>query len=418
MAKYKRTLMPFLSCDIPAIEKWLCDMAGQGYIYESSGMFSVRFEVSEPKERRYRLEYADVAGCKIKDEKREMYEDCGWTVVNDIKSDLVVVYTDDKDAPEPYDEPERMIEPLNTIRKKQKTIGVVFIVMFFLCKIAYPLQALMMGDNDILHTFLTIGTGLYISFCVMAVLVLAEGIFRLVRAKKLKKYIENLKCNGKCEVKEVRKNGFGTTMILLSIPLALFFAAHFFMGNGMTRLYPTEADAVFPFPMLEEISTEEHELIINCEGNLSDREESDLLAPCIIEFWEESFDIPNRYWVNYYEMRNDKLAEKLFEEEISGFTEINSTEAEARYNFYLEIAKSRGKDEAEQFLQSSADNYEITELQNEDARIIYISDNTGSEPLRFQYLIILKNNLMLRVQYYGAEELSSFADLFVSRMSN
>lgn len=423
MAKYKRKLMPFLSCDIPAIEKWLCDMAGQGYLYESSGVFSVRFEVSEPKERRYRLEYADVVGCRIKDEKREMYEDCGWTVVNDIKSDLVVVYTDEKDAPEPYDEPEQMLEPLEKIRKKQITIGIVFVVMFFLCKIAYPLRAAMMGDNDILHAFLSMGTGLYISFCVMAVLVLTEGIFRLVRAKRLKQYIENLKCNGKCEVKEVRKNGFGTAMILVSIPLVVFFAAHFFMGNGGTRLYATEPDAEFPFPILEEISAEEHEQIINSTGNLSDREESDLLAPRIIELWEESYDSPNRYWVNYYEMRNEKLAKKLYEEELSGFTELNSVEAQERYNLYLEIARSRGKDEAELFLQNSSEKYEVREMQNDNAQVVYISEyisnnTTGSELLRYQYLIILKDETVLRVQYYGEKDLSSFADLFVSRMGN
>ena len=423
MAEYKRKLMPFLSCDIPAIEKWLCDMAGQGYLYESSGIFTVRFEVSEPKERRYRLEYADVAGCKIKDEKREMYEDCGWTVVNDIKSDLVVVYTDDKAAPEPYDEPEQMLEPLEAMRKKQKTIGAAFIVMFFLCKIAYPLRAAMMGDKDILHTFLTIGTGLYISFCLMAALLLTEGIFRLVRAKRLKEYIENLKSGGNCEVKEVRKSGFCTAMVLISIPLAVFFAVHFFIGNGERTLYPTEADAEFPFPVLEEISAEEHKRIINSAGSVCDREEGDLLAPRIIEFWEESFDKPNRYWVTYYEMRNDKLAEKLFDEEMAGFTELDSNEAQVRYNLYLEIAKSRGKDEAELFLQNSADKYEIEELQNGDARIVYISDYvlnniTDSKLLRYQYLVILKDNVVLRAQYYGGEDLRSFAELFVSRMGN
>lgn len=398
-------------------------MAGQGYLYESSGLFSVRFEVGEPTERRYRLEYADVVGCKIKDEKREMYEDCGWTVVNDIKSDLVVVYTDDKDAPEPYDEPEQMIEPLEKIRKKQKTIGIAFIVMFFLCRIAYPLRAAMMGDHDILHGFLTMGTGLYISFCVMAALVLAEGIFRLVRAKRLEMYIENLKCSGKCEVMEVRKNGFGTAMVLISIPLVLFFIVHFFIGNGDRRLYPTETGAEFPFPMLEEVSAKEHELIINSEGYLCDREEGDLLAPRIIEFWEESFNSPNRYWVNYYEMRNKKLALQLFDEEMAGFTELNTTDAQTRYNLYLKIAKDRGKDEAERFLQTSTDNYKIKELQNDDARIVYVSEYIsngaiGSELLRYQYLIILKNDVVLRAQYYGEEDLSKFADLFVSHMSN
>ena len=53
----------------------------------------------EPKKQRYRLDFCDVSLGKIPEEKAEIYERSSWRVVGELKNDLVVLTTDDPDAP-------------------------------------------------------------------------------------------------------------------------------------------------------------------------------------------------------------------------------------------------------------------------------------------------------------------------------
>ena len=74
MSKFVKKLIPFESCDIPAIQSWLEDMAAQGLFYVDCGFFCARFEKGEPKKLRYRLDFCDVSLGKIPEEKAELYE--------------------------------------------------------------------------------------------------------------------------------------------------------------------------------------------------------------------------------------------------------------------------------------------------------------------------------------------------------
>ena len=49
MSNYIRKLIPFESCDIPAIQSWLEDMAKQGLFYRSCGFIFARFAKGSPK---------------------------------------------------------------------------------------------------------------------------------------------------------------------------------------------------------------------------------------------------------------------------------------------------------------------------------------------------------------------------------
>ncbi len=104
MSKYIKRMIPFESSDIPAIQKWLEDMAMQGLFYKGCGMFCAEFEKGEPRQTRYRLDFCDVVACDIPEEKKELYEKNGWQVVGEFKSDLIVLCTDDPEAPEIYTE--------------------------------------------------------------------------------------------------------------------------------------------------------------------------------------------------------------------------------------------------------------------------------------------------------------------------
>ena len=74
-------------------------MAAQGLFYVDCGFFCARFERGEPKKQRYRLDFCDVSLGKIPEEKAELYERSSWRVVGELKNDLVVLTTDDPDAP-------------------------------------------------------------------------------------------------------------------------------------------------------------------------------------------------------------------------------------------------------------------------------------------------------------------------------
>ena len=52
MSKFVKKLIPFESCDIPAIQSWLEDMAEQGLFYVDCGFFCARFKKGEPKKLR------------------------------------------------------------------------------------------------------------------------------------------------------------------------------------------------------------------------------------------------------------------------------------------------------------------------------------------------------------------------------
>ena len=110
MSKYVRRIIPFGSGDIPAVQHWLEDMAEKGLFFKECGLLFAKFTRGEPKKMRYRLDFCDVVACDIPDEKKELYEQSGWQVVGEFKSDFVVVCTDDPDAPEIYTEPELLVK--------------------------------------------------------------------------------------------------------------------------------------------------------------------------------------------------------------------------------------------------------------------------------------------------------------------
>ena len=70
MSKFVRRVIPFESCDIPAIQSWLEDMAKKGLLFRECGVFFARFEKAEPRNVRYRLDFCDVAACDIPEEKK------------------------------------------------------------------------------------------------------------------------------------------------------------------------------------------------------------------------------------------------------------------------------------------------------------------------------------------------------------
>ena len=71
MSKYVRRIIPFGSGDIPAVQRWLEDMAEKGLFFKECGLLFAKFTKGEPKKMRYRLDFCYVVACDIPEEKKE-----------------------------------------------------------------------------------------------------------------------------------------------------------------------------------------------------------------------------------------------------------------------------------------------------------------------------------------------------------
>ena len=172
MSKTVRRIRPYGSGDIPAVQSWLEEMAGKGLFFKESGMLFAKFTRAEPKKMRYRLDCRDVVACDIPEEKKELYEQCGWQVVGDYNSDLVVVCTDDPDAPEIYTDPELLVKPLKNIMYKYIVCTLAFAVIFF---IAFE------HFGGTMLTFITARYTLayYVFACLVLLLLAVETLFNI-----------------------------------------------------------------------------------------------------------------------------------------------------------------------------------------------------------------------------------------------
>lgn len=189
MSKYVRRIIPFGSGDIPAVQRWLEDMSEKGLFFKECGLLFAKFTKGEPKKMRYRLDFCDVVACDIPEEKKELYEQSGWQVVGDYNSDLVVVCTDDPDAPEIYTEPELLVKPLKKLAGKHLSMAIAFFVMALCTQLTPFLGTMWEYSGDVLHFFLNIKATYAVLVVIMSLLMLTEAIVqfsiyrRLVRFK-------------------------------------------------------------------------------------------------------------------------------------------------------------------------------------------------------------------------------------------
>ena len=123
---------------------------------------------------------------KIPEEKAELYERSSWRIVGELKNDLVVLTTDDPDAPEIFSEPEHLIKPLKWLAKKHMAYWILFLIMFMLSRVGSPFMYSMLGMATFVEGILDIGTAYYFLLCLMAVLLLLEFVVHLRSCRHLK----------------------------------------------------------------------------------------------------------------------------------------------------------------------------------------------------------------------------------------
>lgn len=242
MGRYVRRIVPFCAGDIPAVQRWLEDMAGKGLFFREDGILLSKFEKGEPKKMRYRLDFCDVVTCDIPDDKKEFYERSGWHVVGDYKNDFVVVCTDDPDAPEIYTEPELLVKPLKKLAGKHLSMAIVFLVMALCTQLTPFLGSMWEYSSDLLHFFLNIKASYAALVIIMSLLMLTEAIVQFSIYRRLRRLAaENVLPTENHRSRSILRY----VMTAASVPLAIIWLIHWCCIVPQP-LYDDASDVSFP----------------------------------------------------------------------------------------------------------------------------------------------------------------------------
>lgn len=97
--KTKLKYDPFGIVDMFYKQNWLGYQARKGLLLANDNLFTCRFTVDEPRDRRYRI--LPYKPSKTTQEELDLYASSGWHLIYGFNS-VMIFYTDDPDAPEPF----------------------------------------------------------------------------------------------------------------------------------------------------------------------------------------------------------------------------------------------------------------------------------------------------------------------------
>lgn len=326
---------------------------------------------------------------KIPEEKAELYERSSWRVVGELKNDLVVLTTDDPDAPEIFSEPEHLIKPLKRLAKKHTAYWILFLIMFLLSHVGSPFIYTMLGMDTFVGGVLDIGTAYYILLLLMAVLLLLEFIVHLRSCRHL------------------------------AVPM------------GVTSLHGTNDLSGLPFPTMQEINIDEYNYYVEglkkLDGaGLADiSERHDLLAPTIIEFSQDSSWFENltgkgensfEYNARYYEMRFEKDAKEAVDRMIYDYEHFDAEDYHQRARALAESI-SENFDEYEISYDGYTPTYDIRDLSRDGVEIKLVDEKYGNdEDDTRQHLIMRFGCKYIAVSYSGSSDLGEYTDLYIAKL--
>ena len=97
--KTKLKFNPFSAVDMFYKQNWLEYQARKGLLLANDNLFTCRFTIDEPRDRRYRI--LPYTHSEMTREALDLYASCGWNLIYG-SSSVMIFYTDDPDAPEPF----------------------------------------------------------------------------------------------------------------------------------------------------------------------------------------------------------------------------------------------------------------------------------------------------------------------------
>ena len=384
MGKFVKRVIPFESCDIPAIQNWLEDMAEKGLFFKECGVFFAKFEKGEPKDMRYRLDFCDVVACDIPEEKKELYERSGWNVVGDFKNDCVVICTDDPDAPEIYTDCELLAKPLKSIISKYRIYLAVLCVMLLTALAHCGLP----NAVRVIRFLCNITTPYLAAALVLIVLLAAEIIFGAARLIKLKAMAKRIK-NG-ADIPNGEKGGFsravGKVLIPLAIPIIVAWAAFVLLPDSAVNSDAEITDfSALPFPTCEDLGWKYDEQRSSAYG-------SDSVDSTIVNkryFLSQNGDVNFR--TEYVDMNSEHAAKLLSEDKIERLKQYD----EASYNTAMQRRYELERDGYE--INDAPEERMLYEYDADGAHVFYLrADHRGMDFHR-QYIIIRYKSIYIEV---------------------
>lgn len=384
MSKFVKRVIPFESCDIPAIQNWLEDMAEKGLFFKECGVFFAKFEKGEPKDMRYRLDFCDVVACDIPEEKKELYERSGWNVVGDFKNDCVVICTDDPDAPEIYTDCELLAKPLKSIISKYRIYLAALCVMLLttLAHCGLP------NAVRVIRFLGYIPKPFFAAVLILLALLIGEIIFRAARLIKLKAMARRIK-NG-ADIPNGEKGGFsravGKVLIPLAIPITVAWAAFVLLpgGTGNSADEITDLSAL-PFPTCEDLGWK-------CDEQRSSAYGSDSVDSTIVNkryFLSQNGDVNFR--TEYVDMNSEHAAKLLSEDKIERLKQYD----EASYNTAMQRRYELERNGYE--INDAPEERMLYEYDADGAHVFYLrADHRGMDFHR-QYIIIRYKSIYIEV---------------------
>lgn len=384
MSKFVKRVIPFESCDIPAIQNWLEDMAEKGLFFKECGVFFAKFEKGEPKDMRYRLDFCDVVACDIPEEKKELYERSGWNVVGDFKNDCVVICTDDPDAPEIYTDCELLAKPLKSIISKYRIYLAALCVMLLTALVHCGLP----DSVGVIRFLCNITTPYLAAVLILLALLAAEIIFGAARLIKLKAMAKRIK-NG-ADIPNGEKGGFsravGKVLIPLAIPITVAWAAFVLLPDNAADSDAEITDfSALPFPTCEDLGWK-------CDEQRSSAYGSDSVDSTIVNkryFLSQNGDVNFR--TEYVDMNSEHAAKLLSEDKIERLKQYD----EASYNTAMQRRYELERDGYE--INDAPEERMLYEYDADGAHVFYLrADHRGMDFHR-QYIIIRYKSIYIEV---------------------
>ncbi len=384
MSKFVKRVIPFESCDIPAIQSWLEDMAKKGLLFMECGVFFAKFEKGEPKDMRYRLDFCDVVACDIPEEKKELYERSGWNVVGDFKNDCVVICTENPDAPEIYTDCELLVKPLKNIMLKYRIYVAALCVMLLTALVHCGLP----DSVGVIRFLCNITTPYLAAALVLIVLLAAEIIFGAARLIKLKAIAKRIK-NG-ADIPNGEKGGFsravGKVLIPLAIPITVAWAAFVLLPDSAANSDAEITDfSALPFPTCEDLGWK-------CDEQRSSAYGSDSVDSPIVNkryFLSQNGDV--NFQTEYVDMNSEHAAKLLSEDKIERLKQYD----EASYNTAMQRRYELERDGYE--INDAPEERMLYEYDADGAHVFYLrADHRGMDFHR-QYIIVRYKSIYIEV---------------------
>lgn len=384
MSKFVKRVIPFESCDIPAIQNWLEDMAEKGLFFKECGVFFAKFEKGEPKKMRYRLDFCDVVACDIPEEKKELYERSGWNVVGDFKNDCVVICTDDPDAPEIYTDCELLAKPLKSIISKYRIYLAALCVMLLTALAHCGLP----NAVRVIRFLGYIPKPFFAAVLILLALLIGEIIFRAARLIKLKAMARRIK-NG-ADIPNGEKGGFsravGKVLIPLAIPITVAWAAFVLLPDNAADSDAEITDfSALPFPTCEDLGWK-------CDEQRSSAYGSDSVDSTIVNkryFLSQNGDVNFR--TEYVDMNSEHAAKLLSEDKIERLKQYD----EASYNTAMQRRYELERDGYE--INDAPEERMLYEYDADGAHVFYLKADHRGVDFHRQYIIIRYKSIYIEV---------------------